>query len=170
MQMHSLGCRSGPPTHPDPIGRAHVQDPNTPRSKCVAPDMTQYAALFFRILTHSDPSKYHISDLVCKFIRWAVVQDRWHTQTQVGDPIKHPVCNTVRWAVIQDPRHTQIQVSDPSHDPACKCIRWAVVHDPQHTPIPVCDPISDLECECIHCRRSGSPSPPESTSMTPTKT
>ena len=56
----------------------------------MAPDMTQdakaLAALFFRILTHSDPNKYHISDLVCKFIRWPVVLDPWHTQTQVGDP------------------------------------------------------------------------------------
>ena len=65
---------------------------------------------------------------------------------------------------------TLIQVCDPNHDPVCKCIRWAVVHDPQHTPIPVCDPICDLVCKCIHCRCSGSPSPPDSTSMTPTKT
>ena len=85
--MHSLGCRSGSPTHPDPSLQPQ------PR-----PSMQQHLLGCCSGSQHTpipvcDPNH----DPVCKSTRWAVVQDPRHTRIQVCDPNHDPVCKCISW-------------------------------------------------------------------------
>ena len=158
--MHSLGCRSGSLTHPDPSLQPQPQFTSPALSKVSQPSDGSPCTTLRAFEMLSGRASSH----------------QGHRAAPEGG-VPNPECNSTPTPTGVCKRGGEggwgggARVCDPGHDPVCKCIRWAVVHDPRHTPIPVGDPICDLVCKCIHWAVVQDPQyPPDFESVASTRT